>query len=148
MQRGSRHRTGAVHLHQRLRCAPRDRTAAPGARELQLVRVDVELLPHSLGGGRAGRRLRLGSRVLRQAADAYDRAARPPYGRIPQPTPTGNRLRRAARIMSAFAYLTGDRSMTPIMLIAKLAALAEAGGQAAQQDGGGVGDLGGAGGGW
>ena len=28
--------------------------------------------------------------------------------------------------MSAFAYLTGDRSMTPIMLIAKLAALAEA----------------------
>ena len=28
--------------------------------------------------------------------------------------------------MSAFAYLTGDRPMTPIMLIAKLAALAEA----------------------
>ena len=88
--------------------------------------MDVELLPHSLGGGRAGRRPRLGSRVLRQAADAYDRVARPPYGRVPPPTPTGNRLRQAARIMSAFAYLTGDRSMTPIMLIAKLAALAEA----------------------
>jgi hypothetical protein len=68
----------------------------------------------------------LGSRVLRQAADAYDRAARSPYGRVPPPTPAGNRLRHAARIMSAFAYLTGDRSMTPLVLIAKLAALAEA----------------------
>jgi hypothetical protein len=29
----------------------------------------------------------LGSHILRQAADAYDRAARPPYGRIPPPTP-------------------------------------------------------------
>ena len=68
----------------------------------------------------------LGSRVLRQAADAYDRAARSPYGRVPPPTPAGNRLRHAARIMSAFACLTGDRSMTPLVLIAKLAALAEA----------------------
>ena len=31
----------------------------------------------------------LGSRILRQAADAYDRAARAPYGRIPAPTPAG-----------------------------------------------------------
>jgi len=68
----------------------------------------------------------LGSRVLRQAADAYDRAARSPYGSVPPPTPAGNRLREAARTMSAFAYLTGDRSLTPIVLIAKLAALAEA----------------------
>ena len=68
----------------------------------------------------------LGSRILRQAADAYDRAARSPYGRIPPPTPVGNRLRQAARLMSAFAYLTRDRSMTPIVLITKLAALAEA----------------------
>ena len=30
----------------------------------------------------------LGSRILRQAADAYDRAARPPYGRIPPPIPS------------------------------------------------------------
>jgi len=29
----------------------------------------------------------LGSRVIRQAAAAYDRAARAPYGRIPRPTP-------------------------------------------------------------
>ncbi len=68
----------------------------------------------------------LGSRSLRQAADAYDRAARLPYGRIPPPTPAGNRLRQAARLLSAFAYLTGDRSLIPIVLITKLAALAEA----------------------
>ena len=68
----------------------------------------------------------LGSRILRQAADAYDRAARAPHGRIPPPTPAGNQLRQAARLLSAFAYLTGDRSMAPIVLITRLAALAEA----------------------
>ena len=68
----------------------------------------------------------LGSRILRQAADAYDRAARSPYGRIPPPSPAGNQLRQAARLLSAFACLTGDRSMTPIVLITRLAALAEA----------------------
>ncbi|MGH3284994.1 MAG: hypothetical protein ACRDPD_09980 [Streptosporangiaceae bacterium] len=68
----------------------------------------------------------LGSRVLRQAADAYDRAARSPYGRIPPPSPVGNQLRQAARLLSAFAYLTQDRSMAPILLITRLAALAEA----------------------
>jgi hypothetical protein len=68
----------------------------------------------------------LGSRILRQAADAYDRAARPPYGRIPPPTRAGNQLRQAARLLSALAFLTGDRSMAPIMLITRLAALAEA----------------------
>jgi len=68
----------------------------------------------------------LGSRILRQAADAYDRAARPPHGGIPPPSPVGNRLRQAARLLSAFAYITQDRSMAPLVLIAKLAALAEA----------------------
>ena len=68
----------------------------------------------------------LGSRILRQAADAYDHAARSPYGRISPPTPAGNRLRQAARLLSAFAYLTGDRSMAQIVFITKLAALAEA----------------------
>jgi len=68
----------------------------------------------------------LGSRILRQAADAYDRAARPPYGRIPPASLAGNHLRQAARLLSAFAHLTGDRSMAPIMLITRLAALAEA----------------------
>ena len=48
----------------------------------------------------------LGSRILRQAADAYDRAARSPYGHIPPPSPVGNQLRQTARLLSAFAYFT------------------------------------------
>jgi hypothetical protein len=68
----------------------------------------------------------LGSRILRQAADAYDRAARAPHGRIPPPTPAGNQLRQAARLLSAFAYLTSDRSLAPTVLITRLVALAEA----------------------
>ena len=68
----------------------------------------------------------LGSRALRRAADDYDRAARQPYGRIPSPTPVGNQLRHAARLISAYAYLTGDRTLTPVVLLVRLAALAEA----------------------
>ena len=33
----------------------------------------------------------LGSRVLRQAADSFERAARAPYGRLPRPAPAGSR---------------------------------------------------------
>jgi hypothetical protein len=68
----------------------------------------------------------LGSRTLRRAADDFDRAARQPYGRIPAPTPAGNQLRHAARLISAYAYLTGDRWLTSIVLLVRLAALAEA----------------------
>ncbi len=68
----------------------------------------------------------LGSRTLRRAADDYDRAARQPYGQIPAPTPAGNQLRHAARLISAYAYLTGDRALTPVVLLVRLAALAEA----------------------
>ena len=68
----------------------------------------------------------LGSRTLRHAADAYDRAARTPYGRIPRPTPAGNSLRQAARLLSAFAYISSDPSLRPVVLITRLAALAEA----------------------
>ena len=68
----------------------------------------------------------LGSRTLRRAADDYDRAARQPWGRIPAPTPAGNQLRHAARLVSAYAYLTGDRTLTPVVLLVRLAALAEA----------------------
>src|SRR5208283_5447094 len=67
----------------------------------------------------------LGSRVLRQAADAYDRAARAPWARVPSPTPAGNSLRRAARLISAYAHLTRDPSLAPIVLVTRLAALAE-----------------------
>ena len=68
----------------------------------------------------------LGSRILRQAADAYDRAGRTAYGRIPPPTAAGDSLRRAARLLAAYGYVTSDPSFRPIVLITRLAALAEA----------------------
>jgi hypothetical protein len=68
----------------------------------------------------------LGSRILRQAADGFDRAAREQYGRIPPPTPVGNRLRQAVRLISVYGYLTRDTSFAPLRLIIQLAALAEA----------------------
>jgi hypothetical protein len=68
----------------------------------------------------------LGSRILRQAADSYDRAARAPYGRIPGPTPAGNRLRRAARLLAASAAFSSDNTLALVTLVNRLAALAEA----------------------
>jgi hypothetical protein len=68
----------------------------------------------------------LGSRVLRQAADSYDRAARSPFGRLPRPTPTGNSLRHAARLLAAAADVTDHRTLALVTLITRLAALAEA----------------------
>lgn len=68
----------------------------------------------------------LKSRVLRQAADSYQRGARAQYGRIPRPSPAGNSLRRAARLIGAYAFVSGDRSVEPALLIIRLAALAEA----------------------
>ncbi len=68
----------------------------------------------------------LGNPELRRAADAYDRAARCAYGRPPRPTPTGNRLRTAARVLSAAAIATGDPLIAQLRLILQLAALAEA----------------------
>ena len=68
----------------------------------------------------------LGSHALRRPADAFDRAARAPYGRIPAPSPAGNQLRQAARLIGALAYLTRDPALTPLILITRLVALAEA----------------------
>jgi hypothetical protein len=68
----------------------------------------------------------LRSSALHQAADAYDRAARLPYGRIPRPSPVGIQLRQAARALSAVAWATGNRSLTSVILILRLAALVEA----------------------
>jgi MobA/VirD2-like, nuclease domain len=68
----------------------------------------------------------LGSDGLRRAACAYDRAARAQYGRIPDPAPAGNQLRYAARLISTCAYLTRDPARTWLLLIARLAALADA----------------------
>jgi hypothetical protein len=68
----------------------------------------------------------LGNQELRRAADAYDRAARSAHARLPRPTPTGNRLRAAARILSVVAIVTGDPLIAQLRLILQLAALAEA----------------------
>jgi len=68
----------------------------------------------------------LGSRILRQAADSYDRAARAPYGRIPGPTPAGNRLRRAARLLAASTTVSNDNTLAIVTLVTRLSALAEA----------------------
>src|SRR6266516_209419 len=68
----------------------------------------------------------LGSRVIRQAADAYDRAACAPYARIPRRAPSGDSLRRAARLLSAAALVSGDPALTAAALIARLAALIDA----------------------
>jgi hypothetical protein len=68
----------------------------------------------------------LGSRIFRQAADSYDRAARAPYGRIPEPTPTGNHLRRAARLLATSAAVRSDNTLAIVALVTRLAALPEA----------------------
>jgi hypothetical protein len=68
----------------------------------------------------------LGSPLLRQAADAFDRAARATWGRIPAPTPAGCQLRQAARLIAASAHRTPDPAATWLVLIVRLAALAEA----------------------
>ena len=68
----------------------------------------------------------LGSRVLRQAADAYDRAARAPYGAHPRPDPGREQPapRRPADLRVRLPRQ--DPSLAPIVLIIRLAALAEA----------------------
>jgi hypothetical protein len=68
----------------------------------------------------------LGSRTLRQAADSYDRAARAPYGQIPQATPAGNSLRRTARLLSAVATVGDNPGLGVAALITQLLSLAEA----------------------
>ena len=66
----------------------------------------------------------LGSRVIRQAADSYARAARIPYARMPRPTPVGNSLRQAARLLFSAALVNPTAAQAD--LIVRLVALAEA----------------------
>ncbi|MCW2901448.1 MAG: hypothetical protein JWO67_3713 [Streptosporangiaceae bacterium] len=67
-----------------------------------------------------------GNKHLRRAADAYDRAARAPYGQIPKPTPAGGALRTAAWLM-AIAGLVGDHNtVTVLAVVTSLIALMEA----------------------
>jgi hypothetical protein len=67
----------------------------------------------------------LGSRVLRQAADSYDRAARAPYGRIPRPTAIGNSLREVARLLATTGAVTDDSALMLVTLVTRLTALAD-----------------------
>jgi hypothetical protein len=68
----------------------------------------------------------LDSRVLRRAADSYDRAARAQHGRIPRPTREGSQLRGAAQLLAMTGGITGDGTMFSAALIANLMALAMA----------------------
>ncbi|HET9895161.1 MAG TPA: hypothetical protein VFQ44_09520 [Streptosporangiaceae bacterium] len=68
----------------------------------------------------------LGHPAIRRAANAYDRAARMPYGRVPRASRAGCELRRAARLMSAAAFATHDRHLAQLALMTRLAALTEA----------------------
>jgi hypothetical protein len=86
--------------------------------------------------------LRIAAQMLRnpalhRAADAYDRAARAPYGRIPRCTHAGGQLRLAARRLAAFGPAvgggyTGDLAYGLAMLTAAVADLRTAQRHAAQ----------------
>jgi hypothetical protein len=63
---------------------------------------------------------------LRRAADAYDRAARPPYGRIPPHTRSGAQLRAIARLLALVGNISGDSTLAVAALLASLLDLAAA----------------------
>jgi hypothetical protein len=63
---------------------------------------------------------------MRRAADAYDRAARPPYGRIPLHTRSGDQLRATARLLALVGNISGDGTLAVAALVASLLDLAAA----------------------
>jgi hypothetical protein len=67
-----------------------------------------------------------GNQQLRRAADAYDRAARALYGRIPRRTEAGERLRTAARVIALTGRITGEMPLAASAMLASLLALAAA----------------------
>jgi hypothetical protein len=64
--------------------------------------------------------------ALRDAADAYGRAARPAYGQIPRCTADGDRLRAVARLLALAGDLSGDSTVLAGALMASLIGLAVA----------------------
>ncbi len=70
-----------------------------------------------------------GSRVLHQAASAYDRAARAPFGRMPRHTMVGNQLRGAARLLALTGRCTGRDASQLAILAVRLARVVEAVGE-------------------
>jgi hypothetical protein len=99
--------TAAEHIR---RCAHGDPVAAADAAWAAADTLHV-----------AARALR--SRELRCAADAYDRAARAPHGRLPRRSRHGDQLRRTARLIALTGQVTGDSTLTAIALVANLVAL-------------------------
>src|SRR5215471_535311 len=63
---------------------------------------------------------------LRRAADAYDRAARPPYGRIPLRARSGDQLRATARMLALVGTISGDGTLAVAALLASFLDLAAA----------------------
>ncbi|MEV5831550.1 hypothetical protein AB0L25_38915 [Spirillospora sp. NPDC052242] len=66
-----------------------------------------------------------GNRQLRRAAHAYDRAARAPHGRVPRPSPAGNALRAAARLLRLAGSPKDDLAVSVMTLMANLHSLLE-----------------------
>jgi hypothetical protein len=66
-----------------------------------------------------------GSIHLRRAADAYDRAARPPYGRLPAPTAAGNGLRTAARLLALTRSVGGTTDSAVVELVRSFGVLVD-----------------------
>ncbi|NEA22202.1 hypothetical protein [Actinomadura bangladeshensis] len=64
-----------------------------------------------------------GNHHLRRAAETYDRAARAPYGRIPRPTPAGNALRTAARLLALTGSMQNKATALVMVLVASLITL-------------------------
>ncbi|MBO2462695.1 relaxase/mobilization nuclease domain-containing protein [Actinomadura violacea] len=64
-----------------------------------------------------------GNRHLHRAAVTYDRAARAPYGRIPTPTPAGDALRTAARLLARTGVIKNRTVVSTVLLIANLVTL-------------------------
>ena len=102
---------GAVELR---RLTPVDPAAAADAAwaTADALRASARVI-----GGTSGRE-------IRRAADTFDRAAREAYRVTPRPTPAGNGLRTAARLLSALGTATGP-GIRVGDLIANLIALAE-----------------------
>ncbi|RKS80665.1 relaxase/mobilization nuclease-like protein [Motilibacter peucedani] len=63
---------------------------------------------------------------LTRAAGMFTRAAREPYGRVPEPSTAGHGLRLAARAMTAAQRVARDDTRQVLQLLAQMAALADA----------------------
>jgi hypothetical protein len=64
------------------------------------------------------------NQALRRAVNAYDRAARAPFGRVPRHTGTGDRLRATARVLALIGGSSGETPLAAAALAANLVALA------------------------